>query len=311
MVFGIGLILLGTLAAIGPRPGDTQWRPQAAVVPDDDKVRVIVFGAHPDDPEIKAGGVGVLWAEQGHHVKFVALTNGDIGHWGMAGGPLAQRRTQEVEKASGILGIDEVQVLDIHDGELMPTLENRRKVVRLIREWKADVVIVHRPNDYHPDHRNSGLLVRDAMYMVTVPFFAPDTPYLENNPVLLYKYDRFTRPYAFQPDIVVDIDQAIDRKVNALAVMESQFVEGGCCGRQIVIENEQQRTEGREQARERFRRGNASWANTHREQLIETYGEERGQQVQYAEAFEIAEHGARPSRDRLRELFPFEGFLNN
>src|SRR5947207_10742114 len=115
--------------------------------PDDGKLRVICFGAQPDDCEIQAAGTAARWAEKGHHVLFVSVTNGDIGHWREAGGPLALRRMAEVVKAHQILGIQGV-ILDIHDGELLPTIENRRNIVRLIREWKADVVLSHRPNDY-------------------------------------------------------------------------------------------------------------------------------------------------------------------
>ncbi|MDQ3650550.1 MAG: PIG-L family deacetylase, partial [Acidobacteriota bacterium] len=136
------------------------------------KLRIICFGAHPDDAELKAGGVAAMWAAKGHEVKFVAVTNGDIGHWRDAGGPLARRRKAEVERAAKVLGIS-VEVLDNHDGELLPTLENRRVVTRLIREWRADIVMSHRPNDYHPDHRYTGVLVQDAAYMVAVPNFLP------------------------------------------------------------------------------------------------------------------------------------------
>ncbi|HTG44761.1 MAG TPA: PIG-L family deacetylase [Verrucomicrobiae bacterium] len=141
--------------------------------PDDGRLRIICFGAHPDDCELQAGGTAARWASKGHHVLFVSMTNGDIGHWREAGGPLAARRSDEVEKAHKILGIRGV-ILDIHDGELLPTVENRRMITRLIRRWKADVVMSHRPNDYHPDHRYTGVLVQDAAYMVTVPFFCPD-----------------------------------------------------------------------------------------------------------------------------------------
>ena len=75
---------------------------------------------------------------------MVSVTNGDIGHWSEAGGPLARRRAAEAAECGRILG-SQTEVLDIHDGELEPTLENRRTVTRLIREWKADVVIAHRP----------------------------------------------------------------------------------------------------------------------------------------------------------------------
>ncbi|MEW6159186.1 MAG: PIG-L family deacetylase, partial [Verrucomicrobiota bacterium] len=142
---------------------------EPATVPDDGKLRIICFGAHPDDCEIQASGTAAKWAALGHHVKFVSVTNGDIGHWNEAGGPLYLRRRAEVERAAKLIGI-QVEVLDIHDGELMVTLENRRTITRLIREWKADIVMSHRPNDYHPDHRNTGALVQDAAYMVTVPF---------------------------------------------------------------------------------------------------------------------------------------------
>src|SRR5581483_5781010 len=199
------------------------------VPPEDGKLRILCFGAHPDDCELKAGGVALLWAAKGHHVKFVSVTNGDIGHWREAGGPLARRRKAEVDQAARLLGI-ESEVLDIHDGELLPTLENRRTITRLIREWKADVVLSHRPNDYHPDHRNVGVLVQDAAYMVTVPFFCPDTPYLEKNPVFMYYEDRFTKPNVFAGDIVASIDDVIDKKLDAVDALESQFFEGGCNG---------------------------------------------------------------------------------
>ena len=163
------------------------------IPPDDGKLRIIAFGAHPDDCEIKVGGTGAKWAALGHHVKLVSVTNGDIGHYQSAGGPLARRRLAEVKRADQILGLA-TQVLDIHDGELEPTLEHRRTITRLIREWKADIVLAHRPNDYHPDHRYTGILVQDASFMVTVPFFCPDVPYLTKNPVFLYYSDRFERP---------------------------------------------------------------------------------------------------------------------
>ena len=152
---------------------------------EDDKLRIIVFGAHPDDAELDAGGVAALWAAQGHAVKFVSMTNGDIGHFQMAGGPLAQRRMAEVQECARLLGI-ETEVLDIHDGELMPTLENRKQVARLIRDWQADIVLCHRPYDYHPDHRYTGELVQDAAVVVVAPFFVPDTPLLRlKNPIFL------------------------------------------------------------------------------------------------------------------------------
>src|SRR5688572_8011152 len=91
----------------------------------DARLRIIAFGAHPDDCELQAGGTAAMWAAKGHKVKFVSVTNGDIGHWREAGGPLARRRKAEVEQADKLLGVT-TEILDIHDGELLPTLEYRR-----------------------------------------------------------------------------------------------------------------------------------------------------------------------------------------
>src|ERR1044072_5380806 len=198
------------------------------------QLRIICFVAHPDDCELQAGGVAAMWAALGHHVKFVSVTNGDIGHWRDAGGPLAKRRKAEVERAARILGIT-TEVLDIHDGELLPTLENRRTITRLIREWKADIVMSHRPNDYSPDHRYTGVLVQDSAYMVAVPFFCPDSPPLKSNPVFLFYSDNFQKPNPFKPDITVSLDSVIERKLDAIDTLVSQFYEGGALGSAALI----------------------------------------------------------------------------
>ncbi len=146
-----------------------------------------------------------MFAEKGHHVKLVSVSNGDIGHWRDAGGPLALRRKAEVERAAKILGVT-AQVLDIHDGEVMPTLENRRTITRLIREWNADIVMSPRPNDYHPDHRYTSVLVQDAAYMVTVPFFLSRCAVPEAQPVVCLLPGWLPKPNPFQPDIAISID---------------------------------------------------------------------------------------------------------
>ncbi|MEM7144631.1 MAG: PIG-L family deacetylase [Verrucomicrobiota bacterium] len=299
------LVVLGVLSLsfIGVALGVAEEE----AVDGDGKLRIICFGAHPDDCELKAAGVGAMWAEQGHHVKFVSVTNGDIGHWREAGGPLAQRRKAEVEKASEILGTT-VEVLDIHDGELEPTLENRKKIIRLIREWDADLVLSHRPNDYHPDHRYTGVLVQDASFMVAVPFMIPDVPPLDKNPVFMYYTDRFTLPSPSQPDIVVAIDPVIDKKLDALAVMESQFLEGGALGSEKRLPTSEEDkvkrvAEVRMSQGARFMRT----ADKYRDELREWYGEEAGNDVKFAEAFQLTEYGSKASEAELKRLFPFFG----
>ena len=272
--------------------------------PDDGKLRIIVFGAHPDDCEIQAGGTAAMWAKKGHHVLLVSVTNGDIGHWREAGGPLALRRRDEVIKAHNILGVEGV-ILDNHDGELLPTLENRRLLTRLIREWKADIVIGHRPNDYHPDHRYTGVLVQDAAYMVTVPFFCPDVPPLKKNPVFLYSGDNFQKPNPFSPDVVVSVDSVMDKKLDALGVMVSQFAEGGANGSADLMPDDPDKQKKRhQQVRDGFARRQQSIANKYRAKLNDWYAAE-ADKVKYAEGFEICEYGSRPNEAELKRLFPF------
>ena len=271
------------------------------------KLRIIAFGAHPDDCELKVGGTAAKWAAVGHQVKLVSLTNGDIGHWAMAGGPLANRRLAEVQKCAKILGTTS-QVVDIHDGELLPTLENRKIVTRLIREWKADIVLCHRPNDYHPDHRNVGMLVQDAAYMVTVPFFCPDTPCLTRNPLFLYYEDGFAKPNPFQADIVVSIDDTLQKKLDCIDALESQFFEGGANGSSSLVPGDEAgRAARRKSVRAGFSARFGSISTRAREKLRELYGPQRGDGVRAAEAFEICEYGRRPGTDEIKKLFPFYG----
>ncbi len=274
---------------------------------DGGKLRIIVFGAHPDDAQYKAGGSAAKWVKAGHEVKLVSVTNGDVGHWQSAGGPLAERRLAEVKKADALIGA-KTEVLDIHDGELVPSLENRQKIIRLIREWKADVVIAHRPWDYHPDHRYVGVLVQDAAFMVTVPFVCTDVAPLKKNPLFLYSSDGFQRPYPFKADIAVSVDDVFDQKVEAIHEMPSQHYEGGASGSAEYVKTVPPASDeaGRKAwLRERWVRRQSNEAKRYRDALVSWYGPEKGAAVQYAEVFEICEYGRQPSREEIKKLFPF------
>ena len=289
-------VLLGAAGAEGLAA--TQQAPPAPL-------RVIAFGAHPDDAELKAAGVASLWAARGDKVKFVAMTNGDVGHFEMAGGPLAKRRKAEVAECARIMGIEN-EVLDIHDGELMPSLDNRRTVARLIRNWQADIVMGHRPYDYHPDHRYTGVLKEDAAVLVVAPFFTPDTPPTKRNPVFLYYSDDFKQPYPFDPTIVVSIDATAEKKWACINAMPSQFGDQDSWQartRPNVPAGDQER---RAFLLEGVKQRSATIADQYRAQLVALYGEERGRRVKYAEAFQLCQYGRQPARDELRKLFPVD-----
>ena len=269
----------------------------------DGKIRVIAFGAHPDDCDIRASGTAALFAKMGNAVKFVSVTNGDAGHQTMQHTELAQRRLKEAKESARRLHI-EYEVLNNHDGELLPTLAVREQVIRQIRAWNADVVLAPRPNDYHPDHRYTGVLVQDAAYMVVVPAVTPDTPALRKNPVFLYYEDGFQRPNPFRPDIAVAIDDVIDQKVDALDSHVSQFyewlpwVDGKL---QDVPKDPVERKAWLKKTRTR------DISPAVRDSLVKWYGASKGAAAKYYEAFEICEYGARPNETRIRELFPMLG----
>ena len=278
-----------------PPPGRTQ--PPST----DGKLNIIAFGAHQDDCDQRAGGVAAKFAALGHRVRFVSVTNGDAGHQTEGGGALAARRRAEAQEAGRRIGVDYI-VLDNHDGELLPTLKPREEIIRQIRQWKADLVLAPRPNDYHPDHRYTGVLVQDAAYMVVVPNIAPDTPALRKNPVFMYFQDNFQRPNPFRPDVAISIDDVIEKKIDMLDAHVSQMYEWlpWVAGNLDKVPKDAA-------ARKRWlRETRAGQPNASvRAALVKWYGEEKGNAVRHAEAFEVCEYGARPDEAMLRKLFPF------
>jgi LmbE family N-acetylglucosaminyl deacetylase len=267
-------------------------------------LRLLILGAHPDDADWFAGGTAALYRAAGHLVTMVSLTNGDAGHHEKAGPELAQRRRTEASAAGAVIGAA-YEVLENHDGQLQPTLENRWRVIRLIRTFRPDLVLTHRPNDYHPDHRCTSQLVQDAAYMVTVPAVVPEVPHLRRDPVVAYLPDEFSRPYPFTPDVAVDVGPVLDQIVAMLHCHTSQMYEwlayhAGKLG-EVPRDGEARRAWLAEPIRARLRRQ----ADRFRDLLIKQYGHERGAAVEYAEAFEGCEYGSPLDEAARRRLFSF------
>ena len=271
------------------------------------KLNIIAIGAHPDDCDFKFGGTAALFAKMGHNVKFLSLTNGDAGHQSEGGGALGNRRRQEARKAGKAIGIAEYQTLDNHDGELLPSLQVRHQVIRAIRKWNADIVLGHRPNDYHPDHRNAGKVVVDASYMVIVPNVCPDTPPLSKNPLFLYMEDSFTKPYPHQPDIVVAIDDIIELKIDGLHAHTSQMYEwlpwtnGGDDNLEKIPTKNNER---RKWLSKKIKNRSSDINSQKRNSLVKWYGKDLAKTVKYIESFEVAEYGMQPTDKDLRSFFP-------
>ncbi|MBG0859429.1 MAG: PIG-L family deacetylase [Bacteroidales bacterium] len=272
-----------------------------AQVTGSDKLHIVIIGAHPDDPD-KAGGTAYKWAQMGHDVLMVSLTNGDAGHQSIKAPELARIRREEARRAGEVIGVRYI-TLDNHDGQLMPTYKNRLEVIRIIREHKADIVIFPRPYDYHPDHRYAGTLVLDAAYMVTVPTIVPKVPHLEKNPMFLFQSDGFVHPEPFKADVCIDIDDVIEKKMDMYHQHTSQMYEWLPFNRGNL--NEVPASDQERRAWLGKTRKSGSNADPYRDKLIEIYGQERGSNIQYCEAFQDSGYGARLTKENMTYYFPF------
>lgn len=269
-------------------------------------MKVLFVGAHPDDAEFAAGGVARRYSMAGHRVKFLVLTNGDAGHHEDRGPTLVERRRREQWAASSLAGV-EYQILNHHDGRLEPTLAIREEVIAIVRAMAPDLILTHRPNDYHPDHRAASLLVQDASYLLTVPSIVPREPHMRHMPAIAYLHDHFTKPLPFEPDVVVSIDETIDDKIAMLDCHGSQFYEWLPHNRGIEAEVPVGQDERREWLGKAVKARAAATAEEFRIVLEVLYGAERGAAVQYAEAFEASEYGTPVTSESRPVLFPFFG----
>lgn len=271
-----------------------------------EKLSVLFIGAHPDDADIQFGGTAIRYLQLGHTVNYLSVTNGDAGHQTQGGGALAQRRRKESQAVADYLGINYF-VMDNHDGELQASIENRHKIIQAVREVKADLIITHRPNDYHPDHRNTSLLVQDSAYLFCVPNVVPFTPRSESNPVIVYHQDRFMKPYPFIPELIVDVTDVIDQKIEALYFHESQLFEWLPWIEGFLDKVPEGRTARLAWLKEMW--GTRIDLNNLTPELSQKLSVEGANKIQYIEAFERCEYGGQLTHENVKTLFPF-GIIN-
>jgi N-acetylglucosamine malate deacetylase 1 len=267
-------------------------------------LRILAVGAHPDDCEITCGGTATLYRQAGHVVKFVSMTNGESGHHEIFGDELIAIRRAEAKAAADTVGI-ESEVLEFRDGRLEPSFEARCVLIQLIREFNPDLVLTHRPNDYHPDHRYTSQLVCDAAYMVTVPPVVPEVPALRDNPAIAYVADNFQNPAPFEPTVVVDIGSTIEAAVDMLHCHTSQFYGWLAYNHKYESELPESDNERRQFLGQFFRDQIGGLADRFQEKIVATYGKKRGREIQWIEAFERCEYGRPWNDELLRKLFPF------
>lgn len=272
-------------------------------------MKILAIGAHQDDNEFRVGGMTVKWVAAGHEVQYLSMTNGCGGHHLLSKEETVAARAKESAAVAKHLGIRYDVWADQDDCVLVADLATRHRLMRYIREFSPDVIITHRTNDYHADHRAAALLVQDASYLLTVPHACPEVPAMRRMPTILYYEDAFTEP-PFRMHYVVGIDDAFEAKMHAANLNVSQVYEW------LPYTYEQKLPETEEEKRAilwgmeidenttdeevlAHKRGYAvrfaKTAARFRRELIEKYGEEKGARVRYAEAFGLSEYGAAPT----------------
>jgi N-acetylglucosamine malate deacetylase 1 len=268
----------------------------------DQPLRLLILGAHPDDAEYHAGGLAALYRRAGHEVKMVSMTDGSAGHHETPREALAAIRRQEAAAAGRVIGAA-YDVWEFPDGELMPTLDVRRRVIREIRSFAPDLLLTHRVYDYHPDHRAVGQAVQDACFLVRVPHVVPEVPALRKDPVVAYLPDLFTRPCPLSPDVAIDISDQIDSIAAMLACHSSQVFEWLPYLDGVGHEVPKEENDRRAWVRAWFSRSIRPRADRFRQALTAEYGEARASAIQYAEAYEISQYAAPADRQSLHRLF--------
>lgn len=264
--------------------------------------RLLILGAHPDDAEFHAGGIASIYRAMEREVKMVSVTDGGAGHHTRSSAELVRLRRDEATAAGQVIGA-EYETWDFPDGALQASLEVRHRIIREIRLFKPDLVMTHRPNDYHPDHRAVGQCVQDASYLVKVPLIVPDVPALKKDPVVAYMPDLFTKPQRMQPEMILNIAEQIDTIVSMLACHASQVFEW------LAYE------QGIWESLPVDKAGRIAWlkawyTNTirprvahFRDEISRAFGD-AGSSLEFVEAFEISEYALRPDAALLQHLFP-------
>lgn len=283
-------------------------------------MNILMIGAHPDDCEFRCSGLAAKYVKDGHRVRFLSMCDGSGGHQTLNRAEIAARRWQETRRAAAVLGI-EYDVWNIPDCEITADLLTRGRLVRYIREFKPDAIFTHRTNDYHADHRAAALLVQDASYLLIVPNYCPDSPAMREMPVIFYYDDRFQNP-PFRPQVVISIDDVVEKKIEMLNEHVSQVYEWLPYTNGVL---DQVPTDPAE--RIEWLRGDRITAETtdeeilsgklkghylrfarpaalYRQKLIDRYGE-AGRGVRFAEAYEVSEYGTQLTPESEKKFFPY------
>jgi len=223
--------------------------------------KILVILAHPDDPEFFCGAALARWARAGHEIHYFLLTNGDKG-----GGPdvipeqLSVIRQKEQQNAAAVIGAKSVTFLDLEDGYLVPTLDLRRDIVRVVRRQKPDILVTCDPTLLynwlgrvnHPDHRAAGQVVPDAVFPASGNgHFFPEL--LKNEGLQPHTPREVWVSLAANPTVTLDVTDTWEIKMNALKEHKSQIGDPVAFEQRMLSRRTEDSTDAAPRFEEKFR----------------------------------------------------------
>ena len=183
------------------------------------KLDLLAFGVHPDDIELSCAGTLLTEKQNGKKVGIADLTKGELGTRGTA-----ETRKEESENSALILGVDVRENLEMADGFFRNDEENQRKIIKVLRKYRPEIILCNAPDDRHPDHGRSAQLVIDASFLsglIKIETINEDGKLQEAwRPKYVFNY---IQDMYFNPDFVIDISTVIDKKIEAIKAFTTQF----------------------------------------------------------------------------------------
>jgi LmbE family N-acetylglucosaminyl deacetylase len=224
--------------------------------------KILVILAHPDDPEFFCGASLARWARAGHEIHYFVLTCGDKGYNDShaSSAQICTNRQAEQKAAAAIIGVKSVRFLDLEDGFVVPSIDLRREVVRVIRQVKPDILVTCDPThlyagDYyinHPDHRYTGQVVLDAVFpAASNAFFFPEL--IQEEGLQPHKPREVWISLTGNPSVILDVTDTWEIKIQALKEHKSQIGDPGEFEQRMRARKSDKSTEENEYYEEKFR----------------------------------------------------------
>lgn len=182
------------------------------------KVDILAIGVHPDDVELGAAGTLLKHIAMGHTAAIVDLTQGELGTRGTI-----ESRYEEAENASKLLGLTDRFNLKMQDGFFENNEANKLLLIEQIRRYKPTIVIANAMTDRHPDHGRAGKMIGEACFLAGLRKIETEwegKAQEVHRPKAVYHY---IQDYFTHPDIVVDVSEFKDRKLEVIKAYKTQF----------------------------------------------------------------------------------------